>query len=134
MMMMNVLVIIACLVTTAWSFQPTARNRSIVTTTASSSRLFQAADKWSQRPAEGTTVGAGRMERIEYKIYPDGRVEEKVFGIKGSDCHKITENIEKALGVVVHTAPTEEMFEEKIVQNSVIQVSADGGWEGTSTW
>jgi len=31
------------------------------------------------------------MERLEFTIHSDGRVEEKVTGVKGSDCMKITE-------------------------------------------
>ena len=54
------------------------------------------------------------MERIEYKIYPDGRVEEKVLGVKGEDCLEITREINEKLGEVISTTPTEEMFEEEI--------------------
>jgi len=51
-------------------------------------RLFQAADDWSSS-ASPKGAGSGRIEQIEYKIYPDGRVEETVRGVKGSDCHKV---------------------------------------------
>ena len=51
-------------------------------------RLFQAADAWSSS-ASPQGPGSGRIEQIEYKIYPDGRVEETVRGVKGSDCHKV---------------------------------------------
>lgn len=74
------------------------------------------------------------MERLEYKIHPDGRVEEKVIGIKGGDCQKVTSSIEKALGEVVDSKPTEEMYEEKVVEKGVINISEETGWEGTSTW
>lgn len=74
------------------------------------------------------------MERLEYTIYPDGRVEEKVIGVKGSDCEKITEAVHEALGKVVSSEPTEEMFEEKVIQKEVINIKEENGWEGTSTW
>jgi hypothetical protein len=31
------------------------------------------------------------MERIEFTIHPDGRVEELVVGVKGENCHKVNE-------------------------------------------
>jgi hypothetical protein len=36
-----------------------------------------------------TTQIAMGMERIEFTIYPDGRVEELVVGVKGENCHKV---------------------------------------------
>ena len=60
----------------------------------------------------------GGIERIEFKILPDGRVEERVFGVKGEECLKITESIHEKLGEVVATNPTEEMVEEKVVNSN----------------
>jgi hypothetical protein len=84
------------------------------------------------------------MEQIEFKIFPDGRIEETVRGIKGGECHKVTETINKSLGKVVATAPTEEMFEQEVVIEETIKVqngkasSSSGGgdssWEGSSSW
>jgi Protein of unknown function (DUF2997) len=48
-----------------------------------------------------TAQSSGAIEQIEFKIYPDGRVEEKVRGIKGGNCHKVTEKINEQLGKVV---------------------------------
>lgn len=36
-----------------------------------------------------TTQLAMGMERIEFTIHPDGRVEELVVGVKGENCHKV---------------------------------------------
>jgi Protein of unknown function (DUF2997) len=89
------------------------------------------------------------MERLEYTIYPDGRVTQKVFGVKGPDCLKITKNIEEALGVVISTEYTEEYYEDPVLVNTVVNVveqteqegggtgggaNGGGGWEGASTW
>jgi len=38
-----------------------------------------------------TTHLAMGMERIEFTIHPDGRVEELVVGVKGENCHKVNE-------------------------------------------
>lgn len=54
------------------------------------------------------------MEQIEFVIFPDGRVEEKVTGVKGKNCQEITSEIEEKLGKVTYTQPTSEMFEEEI--------------------
>ncbi len=80
------------------------------------------------------------MEQIEFKIFPDGRVEEIVRGVKGNNCNKVTDTINQALGEVVASQPTEEMFEQEIViENTLTQTLGDvvgGGnsWEGQSTW
>ena len=36
--------------------------------------------------------------RVKFRIYPDGRVEETVSGIRGSDCTKVTEELNEKLG------------------------------------
>ncbi len=80
---------------------------------------------------------SGRLERIEYKIYPDGRVEEKVLGVKGESCLDITREINEKLGEVISTTPTEEMFEEEIkIDQTLTNTDGDSGasWEGSSSW
>jgi hypothetical protein len=59
------------------------------------------------------------LETLEFVIYPDGRVHEKVTGIVGSSCTKVTEEIEAALGRVVANTPTEEFFEQENTQTAV---------------
>mmetsp|Transcript_5251 Transcript_5251/g.7584 ORF Transcript_5251/g.7584 Transcript_5251/m.7584 type:complete len:113 (+) Transcript_5251:87-425(+) len=78
----------------------------------------------------------GRLETIEFKIYPDGRVEQIVQGVKGEACLKITEEINEALGEVVHTQPTEEMYQSEVVISEEIKVtnSENNGYEGSSSW
>ena len=39
------------------------------------------------------------METLEFIIYPDGRVQEKVTGIVGSSCTEVTAAIEAELGL-----------------------------------
>jgi Protein of unknown function (DUF2997) len=97
------------------------------------------------QPPPSQRSGPGRLERLEYTIYPDGRVTQKVFGVKGPDCLKLTKEIEEELGVVISTEYTEEYYEEPIMVNTVINVvqeeqeggggtNGGAGWEGTSTW
>ena len=77
------------------------------------------------------------MERIEFKIYPDGRVEEKVTGVKGGDCHTITAKINELLGEVVQSEPTEEAFVQETVDTTLynrVQDGNAGDWESQSTW
>lgn len=81
--------------------------------------------------ASGSTGGS--IEQIEFKIFPDGRVEETVRGVKGNNCHKVTEKINEKLGEVVASSPTEEMYEQEVVVNQKIyQTNSD--WEGSSSW
>ena len=85
------------------------------------------ADSWNA-PA----TGGGAIETIEFTIYPDGRVEETVRGVKGNNCHKVTEKINEALGAVIASTPTEEMFEQQVEVTETINLS--NGWESSSTW
>jgi hypothetical protein len=82
---------------------------------------------------------SGNVEQIEFKIFPDGRVEETVRGIKGNNCHQVTESINEALGEVVASQPTEEMYEQELVVDQTVQNTnsagdSSSGWEGSSTW
>ena len=75
--------------------------------------------------------GSGGIEEIEFRIYPDGRVTEVVRGVKGKNCEDVTEAINKQLGNVVDSQPTEEMFEEEVTIDQTLE-QKDGGWEGSS--
>ena len=50
------------------------------------------------------------METIEFVIYPDGRVQEKVTGITGSSCAEVTAAVEAKLGLVLKQENTSEYF------------------------
>jgi hypothetical protein len=85
-----------------------------------------------------TLLREGSIEQIEFKIYPDGRIEETVRGVKGGNCQKITEEINKVLGKTVDSKPTEEMFEEKINIEQTVSTktssNGDNSWDGASSW
>ncbi|NUN63565.1 DUF2997 domain-containing protein [Pseudanabaena biceps] len=62
------------------------------------------------------------METLEFIIYPDGRVEERVTGLIGSSCAEVTALIEAKLGVVVHRELTSESFvKQQAIAKSAIQ-------------
>lgn len=54
------------------------------------------------------------METLEFIIYPDGRVQEKVTGIIGASCAEVTAAIEAELGVVLSVEQTSEHFSQKL--------------------
>lgn len=58
-----------------------------------------------------------RMETLEFVIYPDGRVLEKVTGIVGASCAEVTAAIEAQLGKVVSQEKTSEYFDQKLEQS-----------------
>jgi hypothetical protein len=62
------------------------------------------------------------METLEFIIYPDGRVQEKVTGIIGTSCAEVTAAIEAQLGRVVSQEKTSEYFNQKVSQS--VQVTA----------
>mmetsp|Transcript_13953 Transcript_13953/g.23193 ORF Transcript_13953/g.23193 Transcript_13953/m.23193 type:complete len:114 (+) Transcript_13953:147-488(+) len=88
------------------------------------------------RPSASTLLkdGESNIETIEFRIFPDGRVEEVVRGVKGMNCNKVTDEINAVLGKVVDTAPTEEMFQQDLTIDTEITISEGSDWEGSSTW
>lgn len=60
------------------------------------------------------------METLEFIIYPDGRVQEKVTGIVGNSCAEVTAAIEAQLGLVLTQEPTSEFFATNTQQSAVV--------------
>lgn len=58
------------------------------------------------------------METLEFIIYPDGRVQEKVTGIVGASCAEVTAAIEAQLGLVLTHEPTSEFYAANKVQQT----------------
>ncbi|MEM7758600.1 MAG: DUF2997 domain-containing protein [Cyanobacteria bacterium P01_A01_bin.40] len=58
------------------------------------------------------------METLEFIIYPDGRVQEKVTGIVGSSCQEVTAAIEEQLGIVVDQKQTSDYFVHNKTQST----------------
>lgn len=56
------------------------------------------------------------MQEIEFILYADGRVEERVTGIRGTDCTQLTAALEATLGVVRQVQPTPEYFQAQNTQ------------------
>jgi hypothetical protein len=58
------------------------------------------------------------MESLEFIIYPDGRVQEKVTGIVGRSCAEVTAAIEAQLGRVVSQETTSEYYAQPVYQSN----------------
>uniref|UniRef100_B8HPC1 DUF2997 domain-containing protein n=1 Tax=Cyanothece sp. (strain PCC 7425 / ATCC 29141) TaxID=395961 RepID=B8HPC1_CYAP4 len=65
------------------------------------------------------------METLEFVIYPDGRVLEKVTGIVGSSCAEVTAAIEAQLGTVITQQPTSEYFNQEVQQSAAVTASVN---------
>jgi hypothetical protein len=52
------------------------------------------------------------METLEFIIYPDGRVKERVTGIVGRSCEEVTAAIEAQLGNVVSRENTSDYYQQ----------------------
>ena len=74
------------------------------------------------------------MEELEFIIHADGRVEERVRGVKGIDCQSLTEVFNKELGEVYESKPTAEMFEQKVELSVDAEATVSESWGGSSTW
>lgn len=69
------------------------------------------------------------MESLEFIIYPDGRVQEKVTGIVGKSCADVTAAIEAQLGRVVSQETTSEYYAQPVQQsNSVHSQTTCSKW------
>lgn len=68
------------------------------------------------------------METLEFIIFPDGRVQEKVTGIVGSSCQEVTAAIEEQLGVVLSQEPTSEYFSQLTSQSVEAHNQAHHDW------
>ena len=64
------------------------------------------------------------METLEFIIYPDGRVQEKVTGIVGSSCEEVTAAIEAQLGRVIAQERTSEYFSQAVQQSETVKTKA----------
>ena len=64
------------------------------------------------------------METLEFVIYPDGRVQEKVTGIIGASCAEVTAAIEAQLGQVLAQEQTSEFFAVALEQSNVATTQA----------
>ncbi len=64
------------------------------------------------------------METLEFIIYPDGRVLEKVTGIVGTSCAAVTAQIEAQLGRVVAQSETSEYFAQTVIQDATVTTQA----------
>ena len=74
-----------------------------------------------------------RAQELEFIIHADGRVEERVRGVKGVNCQALTEEINKALGEVYESKPTQEMFEQEIEVSVEAEATVSESWTGSST-
>ena len=64
------------------------------------------------------------METLEFIIYPDGRVHEKVTGVVGQSCTVVTTAIESELGDVVSQSQTAEYFTQNLELSAVATTQA----------
>ena len=85
---------------------------------------------WSSGQQSG--AGGSNIE-IEFKIYPDGRVEELVKGAKGKACIEITEAFNEKLGEIYQSKPTQEAFEQEVTVKNEDKVNVKSEW-GQSEW
>ncbi|MBW4517872.1 MAG: DUF2997 domain-containing protein [Timaviella obliquedivisa GSE-PSE-MK23-08B] len=68
------------------------------------------------------------METLEFIIYPDGRVQEKVTGITGASCAEVTAAIEAKLGRVLNQETTSEYFAQVLQQSASVMTQNHSEW------
>ena len=97
-----------------------------LTTTTTTTTAFGARG-WT-RAHRRSTICMGGEQRIKFKIFPDGRVEETVLGVKGEDCLKVTEEINEKLGKVISQENTAEMMEQPLNAENKVYESTKQQW------
>ena len=68
------------------------------------------------------------METLEFVIYPDGRVQEKVTGIVGLSCAEVTAAVEARLGIVLTQEHTSEYFSQPLQQSASTEAATFSEW------
>lgn len=68
------------------------------------------------------------METLEFIIYPDGRVQEKVTGIVGHSCAEVTAALEEKLGIVLSQERTSEFFNQSLQQSNSTSQTNFSSW------
>ena len=71
------------------------------------------------------------METLEFIIYPDGRVQEKVTGIVGRSCAEVTAAIEEQLGRVMSVEKTSDYYaleQKQKIGGSVVATNPQTTW------
>lgn len=63
------------------------------------------------------------METLEFVIYPDGRVKERVTGIVGASCAEVTAAIEAQLGEVMAHEKSSEYYAQPVMVSSQVSSS-----------
>ena len=76
----------------------------------------------------GTQKLTMSMETLEFIIYPDGRVKEKVTGVVGSSCQEVTAAIEAQLGRVVSHEKTSEYYTQEDQLAQAANQTAFSNW------
>ena len=132
----NAIIVVLAIVSAAVSCQAFVAKP---TSSSPTCRRHRSQHLYNYNDASGGGGGGGGIEEIEFRIYPDGRVTEIVRGVKGKSCQSVTEAINKQLGNVVASSPTEEMFEEEVLVKTTLEQkdgggSGGGGWDGASSW
>ena len=88
----------------------------------------------SRRAVRGFAPVMEMGEELEFIIHADGRVEERVRGVKGIDCQSLTEVFNKELGEVYESKPTAEMFEQKVELTVDAEATVSESWTGSGSW
>jgi hypothetical protein len=53
-----------------------------------------------------------KRQQIEFIIRPDGSLEERIIGVEGSDCERITASIEQAIGDILSRERTQDFYSQ----------------------
>jgi len=74
------------------------------------------------------------LETLEFTIFPDGRVQEKVTGIVGTSCEEVTAKIEEQLGRTIAREQTSDYYkaEQPVGAQTTTQSQAQS-W-ATPSW
>jgi len=58
-----------------------------------------------------------KREQIEFIIRPDGTIEERVSGVAGPACEKLTGAVEGATGEIIAREHTAEFYKKQSARN-----------------
>lgn len=118
------------LLTGAAAFAPGPRS---LTPTRVHSEPFDGMANWKPTPPpagydQGRVDDRSSPVRIHMTIHKDGRIEQRVEGLKGEACEQLTAELNAKLGKVISSVPTSERYETPLEDTNTIYEKKYSEW------
>lgn len=103
-----------------------------LTPTRVHSEPYDGISNWKPTPPPAG-YDEGRVQRnspvrIHMTIHKDGRIEQRVEGLKGEACEALTADLNAKLGDIISSVPTSERYEQPLEDTDTIYEKKYSEW------